>query len=574
MARSTLPYVLVLLLGGVATQAKAEDARFLLHRFVSADGLETAETLRRSADPTDPADLADPGWGADGWIQAEPRETFRRGAGVPLPLTPDWVGTRTRAVGALAWFDADGDGDLDLFVGTYSANSFPPIEDYYNFVYLNEGGVLEDEPTWIAAAERHTGDLAVGDIDGDQKDDIFVANGGGSLQVSEVFYGRDALIPTTPDWTTADNTWTIGIALADYDDDGDLDVATANQGRTGDPYRPTQLFENGGSGLNPVPIWSSQQIGITNAADFADFDGDGLLDLAVSGWVGWETGVFRNTESGLETTFHWTTGAPDETDKGIGWARVDADASPDLGVGGNGTGNPDRWYRNENGVIQTTPEWQSQEPFHGCQELVWVDVDTDGDMDLATVHFSTGHTRIFLNTDGVLSAAPDWQYDASSSGTAMAFGDMNGDGAVDLAIGVANGPVELFFGESDPTGVPDVLVGGREPMRVEAFPNPADRTFTLQTSSSSGSSSASRVTGLRLVDVSGRTILEYGETYLGEALALPDGIARGVYFLEGRVDEHPAPTGTVPAPAEESLKEERGARDQGDVPVRVRLVVR
>jgi len=55
-------------------------------------------------------------------------------------------------------------------------------------------------------------------------------------------------------------------------------------------------------------------------------DGDEWLDLAVSGWANWETGVFRNVAGAVTPDFVWTRGHPERTDKGIGWARVDGDA--------------------------------------------------------------------------------------------------------------------------------------------------------------------------------------------------------------------------------------------------------
>ncbi|MEZ4654686.1 MAG: VCBS repeat-containing protein [Candidatus Eisenbacteria bacterium] len=498
-----------------------------IDRFVSDDGQLVATSDRRLATE---ADRNDPGYGPDGWVQAEPRETARRGD-FPLPATPDWVGTRVRAVGGMTWFDADHDGDLDLFVGTYFANSQPPIADYYNFIYLNDGGMLESEPSWIASAQRHTTDARWGFINGDAYPDLVVGNGGSSLQASEVYYGLDGLLATTPSWQSNDSDWTVGIALGDIDGDGDLDLATANQGNTLDPYRPTRLFRNNGSGFDATPFWASQQVGITNSADFADMNGDGRLDLAVAGWSSWETGVFLNLGTTLDTGFAWTTGHPERTDKGIGWAAANLDTLPDLAVGGNGFA--DRWHANLGGTLDPNPAWASTESYHGCQELQWIDIDNDGDDDLATIHFGNGHTRIYLNNDGVFATTPDWVYDSSSSGSAMAFGDVNGDGWLDLAIGVANGPVILFLNQGSPASAPETSATLPGQLDVRITPNPGRGARTVSLSSPI----PFRIESLELIDASGRRISSLPVDIRGTdtrwSFPLPQNV-RGVAFLRAR----------------------------------------
>ncbi len=438
-----------------------------MHTHTSPDGWETAVCTCR---PATAAESADQSVSPDGWVQDEPRASFRRGA-VPLPLTPDWVGTRIRATGGLAWGDADGDGDLDLAVGTYFANQYPPLADYYNFIYLNQDGTLEANPSWISADQKHTGDVQWGDFNGDLRPDLFCANGGSSLHPSQVFYGQAGLIPTTPGWTAATAPWSTDAAVADFDLDGDLDVALSAQGNTANPYRPVYLFRNTGTGLQTSAFWQSSQVGITSAADWGDMDGDMYPELAVSGWVDWQTGVFRNLGTTLDPDFCWTTGHPERTDKGIGWSDVDGDSHLDLAVGGNG--DPNWLFHNEGSMLAALPEWSSTEAYHGCQDLVWVDVDGDGDEDLGTIHFSTGHVRIHLNNEGVLSTIADWQYDAASSGSALAFGDVNGDQMPDLAIGVANGPIELFLNTGSAAAMPEEAADLRgSATRLAAWPNP------------------------------------------------------------------------------------------------------
>ena len=60
-----------------------------------------------------------------------------------------------------------------------------------------------------------------------------------------------------------------------------------------------------------------------------------------------------------------------------------------------------------------------------------VDVSADG----AEVHFSNDVVNLYLNQGGVLETSPSWSFDSSAVGTALAFGDVNGDGMPDLIVG-------------------------------------------------------------------------------------------------------------------------------------------
>jgi hypothetical protein len=442
---------------------------------VSPDGHETAICSCR---PAKAEEALDRRISPDGWVQDTPRASYNRGE-VPFALSPDWVGTRIRATACLVWGDADQDGDNDLFVGTYWANQWPPLADYYNFMYLNVGGHLENDPSWIASDQKHTSEAGWARINNDAYPDLVCVNGGSSLQPSQVFFGQAGLLPTTAGWQNSGGAWATGGSLCDFDRDGDIDLATSNQGISPNPYRPTYIYRNLGNGLEATPSWQSTQVGITSDIEWGDMDGDGAPDLAVSGWVGWQSGVFRNLGTTLTTDFVWTTGHPERTDKGVGWAGVDGDTLPELVIGGNGA--PDWLFHNDGGMLGNIPVWASGEAYTGCQDLAWADVDRDGDMDLAMIHFSTGHVRIYLNDHGVLPAMADWQYDAASSGTAIAFGDVNGDNWPDLAIGVANGPIELFINQQVSTGVEETAgdLPATGTMSVRASPNPSSGAMRL-----------------------------------------------------------------------------------------------
>jgi hypothetical protein len=467
---------------------------------------------------------------------------------VPLPDVPSWTGDLNRAVGALAFGDTDGDGDLDLACGCYFSNGFPPIDQWENLIYRNDGGTLQTTPTWVSVDERHTADLRFGDVDGDGRQDLFAANGGEGLDPSVIYLNGPAGIDSIADWAATDLTWTLGGAFCDLDGDGSLDLVTANQGNSANSVRPVHAYYNTGAGLETSPSWASSDLAISNAVAVGDLDGSsdvavlahtfpgdgqttlftlphqpitsierieiidwiGIVfytvdrltgrihfgfpppvgstvevdytystqpDIAVTKWVNYETGVYANSSGTLSATPTWTTGDATRADKGIGLSDVDADGDPDLAFGGT---DETLFYRNAGGT-PTGPEWMSSNDFHSCQDLAWGDVDGDGDEDLATIHFGTGHVRLYLNRDGLLDATPSWLYDLASSGTAIAWGDVNGDGFLDLAAGTARLPIVLFLNTGPPfVGAETVDAGAPDrSTALLAHPNPSRATVTL-----------------------------------------------------------------------------------------------
>ncbi len=177
---------------------------------------------------------------------------------------------RTRSV---ALGDIDGDGDVELLCansGTLSA------QEQSNALYDNEGEVFGPRPQWVSTgSEKGTHDVALGDIDGDGDLDLVCANavepGGVAGRLPEVntLYLNDSPINPrvfrNPPWESADSLGhgrasSLGVALADVDLDGDLDIAFANGTLStsfDDPSPPVTLYRGLGSeGSLPETSWT------------------------------------------------------------------------------------------------------------------------------------------------------------------------------------------------------------------------------------------------------------------------------------------------------------------------------
>jgi len=163
--------------------------------------------------------------------------------------------------------DLNGDGAVDVHVVYYDPGGEP------DKVYLNDGaGSFSDSGLLL---EEYV--IAWGDLDADGDVDLFGKRYGEGYVV-RLNNGSGQLIEG---WQMEDeHAIDGGIALHDFDDDGDLDALVANGfRRTG--YYPTRLFWNEGDGQF---VDSEQRMGETDIAEFAvgDLDGDGDQDVFVA----------------------------------------------------------------------------------------------------------------------------------------------------------------------------------------------------------------------------------------------------------------------------------------------------
>ncbi len=435
---------------------------------------------------------------------------------VPYGNTPSWIAKRERQCAGLAFMDYDLDGDLDLAVGNYFSNSFPPITEYENFIFRNDNGVLDTFPRWISSDMRNTNDIAWGDVNGDGRPDLLSASG--SFAKSVIYFNSAAGLSTSPGWISNDNNWTVGAAFADVDGDGYLEMAFANQGVSPDPYRPINIFNNNGGTFPTTPSWASSDFMITNSLAFADLDNADLVKTSifhtangnayaffvpmvpiykidsikvnnvkvynyltenVSGWVSlgykpangssvqiYYTYISKGDMAGAKWV-NFSSGIYFNNDGVMntapGWntgytggqkgiAWADIDLDGFLDLAIGGSSSPNVIYKNNAGTMSSTPYWQSSGTNTSVQDLKFCDVNKDGYPDLALVHFGYSRVDIFINRNGTLDALPTWSYSVGTSSTAIAFGDVNGDGWADLAIGTARKPVMVFL--ADPSLIP------------------------------------------------------------------------------------------------------------------------
>jgi len=375
------------------------------------------------------------------------------------------LGTRHGA-NSMAFADTDADGDPDFFWGDFFEPGLLTIR--------NRGScaapALRDEPEHAATADtfRTSGyNVPVfADLDGDHDLDLVVGALGGAFNPNRTAsnnlfrFDREGAV-----WRLVTSRFLNGIdagsesapALVDLDGDGDLDLVVSSKI---DPIalntsRPL-YFENRGSPTSPRFALADTLDFRTvyhQAPAFGDLDADGDPDLLLGSW---NQGIafFRNDGTARAPRFAlvdsmWVT-LTRGSNAMPALGDLDGDGDLDLMVGeASGTLN---YYRNAGSAREPRFELVSDE-FGGIDvgrrsAPALVDIDRDGDLDLL-VGCEEGGIRLFRNTGS--RTDPRFEADAGFEigllpFSSPAFGDLDGDGRLDVIAGGLSGGLVYFRG--------------------------------------------------------------------------------------------------------------------------------
>ena len=304
--------------------------------------------------------------------------------------------TRAAGVGLAGWstscafLDIDGDGDLDLFVTNYldapkTNNRFCGDPQRRIRVYCHPLVY----PAVANVLYRNDGKGAFTDVSAETGLNKYLGNG-------------------------------LGVAVGDYDDDGRPDVFVANDSV------PNFLFHNEGGGrfseiglLAGVAVARDGKPRAGMGTEFADYNGDGRLDLVVTNHEFETTSLFRNDggSSFVDTTLD--AGISSATlpfvGFGVGFFDFDNDADLDLSIvnghvidntalfrAGSTHAQRKLLFQNTNGRRFAEISQQSGSGFakDGVgRTLIGGDIDNDGDIDLVVTN-NGGAAEILRNTGG------------------------------------------------------------------------------------------------------------------------------------------------------------------------------
>ncbi len=294
-------------------------------------------------------------------------------------------------------------------------------------------------------ADGRVTDAAIGDMNNDGLPDLVVVASFNSFEVA-LTDRRGRLRPVMSQDTAHGSS---ELALADFDNDGNLDILTGPNLR---------VLPGGGDGTFGASLVST---GSANDALVADFDGDGITDVVSTGGniggagAGSSVDVYRGKGDGTFEAFRNIT-ISDRTPRPVAIADFDNDGRPDVALVHH-LGRQLVIYRNAGDLtFVASPGFTLTEI--GPSFAAAGDLDGDGHLDVVTAN-DAGTTSVFLG-NGDATVQPGQTFSLASTPCtvfvdcprpeSVGIADVNLDGALDVVAATSvTGGAAILLGDGE-----------------------------------------------------------------------------------------------------------------------------
>lgn len=407
----------------------------------------------------------------------------------------------------LATADFDGDGRADLVVTTPGTDTLG--------VFRGRGDGSFDARATYAAGPGPVGVVA-SDLDGDGNVDLAVANSGSDTVAVLLNTGGTFAAPKLrsagghPQW----------IAIADFDGDGRSDVVTTSPGGHGGHV--AKVMRNLGGGKLAAAVDAT--VGVyPGVSAVGDVDGDGRPDLVVPSGHDGAVSVLLNRAGALTSRVDVPVG---DDPTAIATGDFDGNGTLDFVATNAGTKTASVVLRQANGTFTRKDYAAGRSPF----SVAVGDLDGDGRKDFVAANWDSDTIingknviSVFMN-EGSGTFASKVEVEVGRFPTAVALGDLDGDGDLDIVVANGNpyvlsstisvltndghgafpsrldyvvgaGPSAAAITDLDGDGHPDIVVADEGNEDVSVFTNAGDGTFLPRLTYATGTSPTSLAVG-------------------------------------------------------------------------------
>ncbi|NND73076.1 MAG: T9SS type A sorting domain-containing protein [Rhodothermales bacterium] len=343
--------------------------------------------------------------------------------------------------------DYDRDGWDDILFTT----SIGPVHLFKN----NADGTFSDQTAAAGLSVNGNYTAAVlADFDNDGNTDLFL--GGRAGTAARLFMG-------TAEHTFVEDESLAGIAadisvgsatVADYDEDGYLDIFIATRDTTDILYRNTMISELSFEDVSAARGVLGEEQSVAMQSTWIDFDMDGDLDLFNVHDGTYQNRLYENVgNSQMPNIASVAQIASSGAGNGMGtaWSDYNNDGWPDAYI--TRIGKAGFFENNGDGTFSDIAASSGAEPNGMSWGTVFADFDLDGDEDLfvaSTFGFDGTPSMLYENHKGrftEIGTSAGVRFDLDSFGAAR--GDFNNDGLPDLVVTDSRGSSKLLINTTD-----------------------------------------------------------------------------------------------------------------------------
>jgi len=341
--------------------------------------------------------------------------------------------------------DFDSDGKTDLAVANYYSNS---VSLYRN---LSTTEVISFGPKTDYSTGTNPDNISVGDMDGDGKPDLVLANKNSNTVSILRNTSSGGVISFAARIDLVTGIKPRDISIDDFNGDGKPDIAIAccDSINTGNV---SVLMNTSTPGA--ISFAGKVDVVADNGTDCiatCDLDGDGKSDIVVTNLNSNTFSIYRNTctngtidASSFAAKVSFSTS---ENPYGVAIGDFDGDGKPDLAIAKSPTSSAVSVFKNKSttGTIAANSFAAKVDfPLSSCPNSIFVsDIDGDGKPDIAVTFYEYGKIALFRNTatTGVINSgsfATRVEYTTGSISSDIDIGDLNQDGKPELTISNSN----------------------------------------------------------------------------------------------------------------------------------------